>query len=106
MSISPSSTQIFCQRCGHSFLKSDSVGRYFFLSSSFPLGSYASPSQISALSESILYCPKCFERDRDRALGDFSIFIEPMDERVDPDGLDQERGEEGDADVIHRPKEL
>jgi len=77
--------------------------REFTTPTTYPRNVYASPSEVSASGEDLIFCPSCFIEDRDRGLGDFSLFLKDSDERVDPDNLDKERGSKGDADVAHTP---
>ena len=101
MALASSTTHIFCQRCGFAHLKSDEEESSFYISTStIRKKDYSSPAIILALGEEITHCPRCHQRDLDRALGDASSFLEPKDLRVDPDGLDSERPGRGDADIL------
>ena len=106
MTISPSATEIFCQRCGKGHPLSDTEKRREFTSLTFPRSTYASPKDISDAAEDMIFCPSCFLEDRDRALDDFSLHLKAEDKRVDPDGLDKEKASSEDADVTFTPKHI
>ena len=106
MTISPSTTEIFCQRCGKSHSLSDSTKRREFTSLSYPRSTFASPKDIFDASEEMIFCPSCFLEDRDRALDDFSLYLKASDKRVDPDGLDKEKASSEDATVTFTPPHL
>ena len=109
MSLPRSSTQLFCQRCASAWEISDATDMQMFTSSLGTVSAteYSSPAIISSLipEEEISYCPKCHERELDRALaeGNATDYLEPHDKRVDPDGLDSEKPGSGDADVVFNP---
>lgn len=103
MSLDPSATHIFCQRCAYAHSKTDTVESAFYISTTtVKKADYSSPALISALTppEEITFCPRCHSRNLDRSMGDATSFLEPKDKRVDPDGLDSERPGAGDADVV------
>lgn len=106
MTISPSDKHIFCQRCGAMWDRTKTEKMREFTSSSFGRSTFASPKDIVDAGEDMIFCPKCFVEPRDKGLGDFSTYLKSSDLRVDPDGLDKERGSQGDADVSHTPKPL
>jgi len=84
-------TQIICTNCGTPWLKSDAnTGHYFQSTTTYAIGSEASPSLISVAAENMTYCPGCTTGQ----LADASYALEGgkfmEDKRTNPDGLDNE----------------
>lgn len=97
-----SKMSIHCQNCGAEWEEDDTRTSFYFESSTFEIGDYASPSDISGAAESPSFCPKCPDRRLRRITEDMNEL--KRSKSFAADRLPEEDGETasgGDADVVH-----